>query len=381
MLEAIIYIGIAQCLFAALLIFSKKPLRVADKILGYWLLTSSLLFIYNLIKVYYDIDSYVWQISLSLSITFPTFLVLYSKYSTTEQKRFKQGDLFFFTPFCVILLIASVYYATEPVNSFSYTMGYDYDIWPLKIVEYLSYVLLWIYSLAALYFVFRYKRQINQLYSFDSHEINLSWLLVIIIGYFVTYSALIVIMRSYFKILNHGELSIFINGLQLIFIYVLSYFGLMQQQLIAISDSISPVILNRISFKEHRFGKYQKSSLKDSAKIEAALQKLVECMNTLEPWKDNRLSVAKLSELSSISKHHITQILNDNLQKNFHTFVNEYRTEYAKKLIISPKYSHYSIIAIAYESGFNSKTAFNRFFKEYTGISPSEYKKTQGHRS
>lgn len=98
-------------------------------------------------------------------------------------------------------------------------------------------------------------------------------------------------------------------------------------------------------------------------------------MEKTEAWKDNELTVAKLSKQTQIPKHHITQVLNEILQKNFFTFVNEYRIEYAKTLIKSPKHQSWSFVAIAYECGFNSKTAFNNFFKKYTEMTPSEFRK------
>lgn len=99
-------------------------------------------------------------------------------------------------------------------------------------------------------------------------------------------------------------------------------------------------------------------------------------MNQSEAWMNSELSVGELSRQTHIPKHHITQTLNESLQKNFYTFVNEYRTEYAKKLIKSPEYSSWSFVAIAFECGFNSKTAFNNFFKKYTGMTPSDFRKS-----
>lgn len=376
---AIIYIGIAQCLFAALLVFSKRPMNVANKILGYWLLTSSILFIYLFLKNYYNIENYIWQISFNLTIIFPEFLVLYSKYVTTESNKFRKKDLFFFTPSIITFVIIFIYYAIEPIKSFSYDVNKDFEIWSLKILMHLFYITLWGYSFLAIYFIHHYKKQINQSYSFESDKINLSWLLVVIIGYFITYNILIIANSFYFRDIDFKDINILTNALQLIYIYILSYFGFLQQRLI--SDNDTSVILKRFTINEHDSGKYQKSGLKDAVKYEMYLHQLVEYMNASEPWKDNELSVAKLSELSGIPKHYISQILNDNLQKNFYTFINEYRIEYAKKLIISKKYSHYSIIAIAYESGFNSKAAFNSFFKKYVGITPSEYKKNNARHS
>ncbi len=196
--------------------------------------------------------------------------------------------------------------------------------------------------------------------------------MIVIIGYYLSNNFLIGISTYYFQSLNFDQVTDIGNGIQLLFIYLLSYFGFRQQHLI---PDRKPVVLSKFLFKDSDPERYQKSGLKEISKVEEYLKKLVNDMNKLEPWKDNELSVAKLSEITGIPKHYITQILNDNLQKNFYTFVNEYRTEYAKKLIVSPAYSHWSIVAIAYESGFNSKAAFNNFFKKYTGITPSEFKK------
>lgn len=372
---AIIYIGMAQCLFSMLLIFSKRPLYIADKILGYWLLVSSLLFIYLFLKKQYNIESFIWQTSFSLTIAFPEFLVLYSKYITTGQQKFKKKDFLFFLPSFITLIVIIIYYIFQTDTFFSYEINQDFEIWPLTTLRYLYYITLWGYSFLAVYFIFRYKKQINQSYSFESYKINLSWLLVIIISYFVTYNSMIITTSIYFKDINFKSVNVLLNGIQLINIYILSYFGFRQQQLQTVDNDKTSVVLSRFTFNEQNSTRYQKSGLKDATKAKEYLEKLVEYMNTGEPWKENELSVARLSELSNIPAHYITQILNDNMHKNFYTFVNEYRTEYAKKIIVSKKYKAYSILAIAYESGFNSKAAFNSFFKKYTGLTPTGYKK------
>ena len=62
-------------------------------------------------------------------------------------------------------------------------------------------------------------------------------------------------------------------------------------------------------------------------------------------------------------------IINENLYKNFFDFINTYRIEEMKKQLQGE--SKYTILGIAYESGFNSKSSFNRIFKKYTGQTPS----------
>ena len=61
--------------------------------------------------------------------------------------------------------------------------------------------------------------------------------------------------------------------------------------------------------------------------------------------------------------------------KNFYYLINEYRVGEVKKRLKNPKYKNLTILAIAYDSGFNSKSAFNTIFKDMTGLTPSQYLK------
>jgi AraC-like DNA-binding protein len=65
------------------------------------------------------------------------------------------------------------------------------------------------------------------------------------------------------------------------------------------------------------------------------------------------------------------------LNKNFRDLINHYRIEEAKNSLTNPKKNDSSILEIAYEVGFNSKEVFNRCFKKYTGMTPSEYKRKE----
>jgi AraC-like DNA-binding protein len=62
--------------------------------------------------------------------------------------------------------------------------------------------------------------------------------------------------------------------------------------------------------------------------------------------------------------------------KNFYNLVNDYRVEEVKRRLEDPQYKHLTILAIAYDSGFNAKSSFNTIFKEKTGSTPSEYLKS-----
>lgn len=78
-----------------------------------------------------------------------------------------------------------------------------------------------------------------------------------------------------------------------------------------------------------------------------------------------------------ISTNHLSQIINQNLDMNFYDFVNSYRIKEAKERIIDTKFDNLSFLGIGLEVGFNSKTSFNKYFKKFTGTTPSLYKKSK----
>ncbi len=87
------------------------------------------------------------------------------------------------------------------------------------------------------------------------------------------------------------------------------------------------------------------------------------------------ISLQSLSKKLSISSHMLSQIINEKMNKNFWDFINTYRIEEAKKLLRDPKRANQKILSIAFDVGFNTKTAFNNTFKKYTKMTPSQYKK------
>jgi AraC-like DNA-binding protein len=76
-----------------------------------------------------------------------------------------------------------------------------------------------------------------------------------------------------------------------------------------------------------------------------------------------------------MSTHHLSQLINEGLNQNFFDFVNSYRIEEIKKQLHDPKLSHIKIEEIAFQNGFNSKSAFNTAFKKFTQTTPSQFRK------
>lgn len=105
------------------------------------------------------------------------------------------------------------------------------------------------------------------------------------------------------------------------------------------------------------------------------IQKLLYLIEVEKIYKNPDLTIKTLASKLIISSRTLSQIINDQLHTNFYEFVNEYRIKEAQKLLIDPKTRDKSVLDISYEVGYNSKSAFNRAFKHFTRMTPSEYRK------
>lgn len=118
--------------------------------------------------------------------------------------------------------------------------------------------------------------------------------------------------------------------------------------------------------------KYQRTRLANSeAKDLMAIMNT--CMDVNKPYLNYDLTINDFSEVIGIPVHNISEVTNGILKQNFNDYVNNYRIEEFKRLAKLPENDNLKILALAFDSGFNSKTAFNQSFKKFTGQTPSEY--------
>ena len=121
--------------------------------------------------------------------------------------------------------------------------------------------------------------------------------------------------------------------------------------------------------------KYEKSGL-NTEQSGYYVKELLRLMEEEKPYLNEELKLNLIAEKLSISPTYLSQVINQELDYNFFDFVNKYRIEEVKKRIDDPSFSHYTLLGIALECGFSNKTSFNRAFKKFTGLTPSEYQKS-----
>ncbi|MDP3353716.1 MAG: helix-turn-helix domain-containing protein, partial [Flavobacteriaceae bacterium] len=202
-----------------------------------------------------------------------------------------------------------------------------------------------------------------------SEEIDLDWLRKLVYIFGIIWSALMIIaiIHHVFKLYSMVFCT---DGLFLslsIFILLIGYFGLRQKEIfnnlhIETSDFIKDIPI-----------KYVGLTLKE-ADIDYYIKKLKHHMINEKPYLISNLTLPQLAANLEIPSHHLSKVINENFENNFFDFINQYRIEEVKAKLTDPKFKNFSLLGIALDSGFNSKSAFNRVFKKMTGLTPSKYK-------
>ena len=119
----------------------------------------------------------------------------------------------------------------------------------------------------------------------------------------------------------------------------------------------------------------KKKSLLGAATVATYTARLLNFINEKKPYLDPDLSLRSLAEKIDIHPNQLSWLLNESMGKNFNEFINHYRVEAFKLLSKDPSNKHLTLISLAYESGFNSKTVFNNYFRKETRLMPKEFLK------
>lgn len=240
------------------------------------------------------------------------------------------------------------------------------------------------YLIASLRLIIGYSTRIKTGFS-SLAKINLSWLRDLYIALFILWCAFSFASVYAPQFGYYFESMTAIRLMIALLILVMCVRGLIRPQVFNASDVLlevegtQPIDANRIaggmqqSLQLEEKEKYRKSSLSD---VQAAdiLRRLAEIMEKERPFLDPELTLPELSKKLSVTPNHLSQVINGRLKKTFFDYINEYRVEEAKRLLISPASSHLSILGIATDAGFHSKNAFYQAFKKNTGINPSKFR-------
>ncbi len=363
-MEWIFHIGIAQSLFSAFLLFTRKGNNLIDKILGTWMIFIFLELFHMLLEI---IQSPVHAITSNFgfySLTFGPFLYLYVSKLTSQDPVFKWNEVWHFIPYVLFSFCHLIFYTNRPLLSGDIELSGAWLILNmLRIV--VLFVSLSVYSYLSLQAIQKHKNSIKDSFSFESSNITLNWLRHVAIIFIGTYIVLIVNMLTGNIAQAAISTSHYIPAFGLTFFcFSLSYYGFNQ-----------PVIFQKPGKNTYK-NEEGAVELDDKCR-QMHLNKLKSYLIEEKPYLNSELTITALAESVKLPRHYITEILKIDLKKNFFTLVNDYRIEEVKKRLINKEHKDDSVLQLAMESGFNSKSSFNALFKQRTGMTPSEYRRKE----
>ena len=370
-MQTIFTIGIFLSFFLALLLATKKQKTLPDKILVAWLciigihLTSY--YLYSL--GYWTKYPHLVGITLPVPLLHGPMLFLYTLYSLRNDKNLREIDYLHFAPALLSWLYMCrfyFFYSAEQKRMVDEGLIDDFAVFStIALITFIVSGL--VYPLLAYRHVGKYKRLIDDNFSYDN-RISLNWLKYCIWGIGIIYltAAVISILKDGFGLNFPFNADFIFYIIIVIFVFCIGFFGIRHQGVFN-DNTIDP---SMEMVQEKPSGEYKKSGLKQDV-AEKVHQKLQKIMETEKPYINPRLTLNDLASSVDVSPNHLSQIINQYEKVNFHDFVNTYRIEEFIRNASANK--NFSILALALDAGFNSKSSFNNVFKKHKGIAPSKY--------
>ena len=352
-MEVLLWIGFAQSLFSGIVfIFVKRNNSLANKMLIAWLFIIGLEFLTTGIDISMGMNHLT-----NPYLIFNPLIYFYSKSLINPDFKLKWWQIWHIIPYIFIKVGAYISGIQLTPNDF---FVIDSSTWfkmsygSIAIISFIGY------SIPSLINVHRHRINLKNEFSTIDRKITLGWLLFVIIFYmsFMSIAYILGIVNVVTRITTYSQLVTF--SFILILVYIFSFYGLLQEQIYAQGANGSHDI-----YKNPRLTAIEKQ------KIRKALEHY---FTSKKPYLLSELTIHHVSSQLNISRHTLTELLNTEIGKNFYQFVNDYRVQEVKLKLADKKFSHFSIDAIGFECGFNSKSSFYAVFKNATGMTPSQYK-------
>lgn len=360
------FITVFLFLFFSIFLFTlKKGNILSNKLFSVFLFSKAMCFsdglFYRFKAVFISFTPHVFNIGLSFEFLLGPALYLYAKSLAYTDFKLKKIHLFHLVPFVLHFIFMSykfhIYSATEKIDILSRYL-FTLNEYILNIFAIHLHFL--IYSIATLTVLFSYRSELKNLFS-AIEKIKLSWLEVIVSGFIFLWGFAFIV----FLLNLRGYRIQFPESVSLIMLFtfanVILYKGLKQPEIFA--GIKQRKANNKLMFDETTYNNY--------------LYQLKEVMNNEKPFLMPDLTLDDLAGKISINPKYLSQIIRRSFNQNFFDYINTHRIEESKKMLASESDQKKTVLEILYDSGFNSKSAFNNAFKKYTGITPTEYRRHQ----
>jgi AraC-like DNA-binding protein len=384
-MNTVLYLGAAQGIILGSALFFSRANRKANRILALFVLLLSFNCFFEAIESirFYERFPILIRIRWGNTLLIGPLIFLYVRVLINH--RFK--ILPHFIPFIIAKLALIPFYmlsAEEKVlslntGSSSTTVSIDwYSTYFFPVISLFSLIHILFYLWQIAKDLKMYDQQLFRWFS-NVENIHLNWLKHSVWGLALLTSLLFVSLLGELLLSSSIQHMGFYGGFALVLlIYAISYKAISQPDILSLFQNEKERADTPKDINYQAIDSFRKAEeIGVSVNTESLLSKrLKELMEREELYLNEKLSGNELAETLGISRHQLSEVLNNELETNFYKFVNHYRVEACKEKMADSKFGHYTLMAVALECGFNSKTTFNTVFKKETGMTPRQFKKT-----
>ncbi|WP_422358487.1 helix-turn-helix domain-containing protein [Reichenbachiella sp.] len=371
-MSAVNFIGIGLALFLSFLLIQKRKRGTFDYILLTWLILNAILLFFYHLNFEGHTDQMVPLLIAMCLIPYLISPLLFIYVSSLVQgNRFSWiGQLAHFVPFLfMVLSMWWFYWSPTPDYLIRVSKGYINVKGQLPFhVKHWALIMAFsacMYPVLCLIKILRHQSVIvNEFSNLQEKTLNWMkyWIVIEFVGFWISFSIVIAGDMDMVNIMTSFKV---ISGLLITNIFVIGYFGVKQSNIFL--DS-------KLEKNTNNDEKYRHSNL-NQQEAQELIDQLNNKMQVEKPYLNPTLSAGQLAEMINISKHQLSQLINQNTSSNFYEYVNLFRVEEFKKKVMEGKADKLSLLGLALDCGFNSKSTFNYLFKKFEGMTPSQYKK------
>lgn len=374
-LTILFLLAAVQGFLLTILLLTRKQNRTANAILGLFVGALSLDLLQS---VYYATGAYVeYPHLLGITFIFPSLygplFYMYVRLLSRDAQHVEWNHALHFLPALLLLVVFIPIYGMSGDEKIEYARALMTDRPPLFTI--LNNMLPFYgltYTALTISVIARHNARIRENYS-NIDRINLVWLRTLTVGVAIIWAVVVV-----GTVLSHvapawwaESTGVAVNVCMSILVYAIGYLGLQQPEMLHPPSTDGAAVRDQPAVEEDP-GRYARSGLSAAAADEIAAR-LRESMERDKPYLDGDLTLHKLAERLSVSQHNLSQVINDRLGQNFYDLVNSYRIEEVKRRLLKGDADRFTMLSIALDSGFASKTSFNTIFKKHTGSTPSRF--------
>jgi len=366
--DIVIIIGFVQSLFGVLIFLTKRPKHPSFAFLAIWMAVIAIYMGAALLP--FEVVEYFKPGIFPIMFFSGPLLYFYVGSLAVENFKLRPRHLLHLIPFLFVAVHRSTIHGV-PISSTPDLIenpNYLYN----KIYYSLLLVSVFAYWLFGLKLIIRHRKKIPLYFSNYTNRNTLTWLICVqslfLILFIASFLSFFITNVLGWGIIKYSMLTVNLTA----FTFIMVYFGI-NQSAIYDREQTGFDVQEQKKYLEIFEPKHAGSTLQDE-QAEELSSIVINYLKDEKPYRNPEYNLQMLADDLGITRHKLSHIINSSQKKNFFKFINEFRVSDVKEMLADTHYDHFSILGIALECGFNSKTSFNRIFKEETGFTPSEFK-------